>query len=45
MLLTAGGKAAKAAGKDVDASALVLSVAASDEIVFIVRPANLGRKN
>jgi phosphate transport system substrate-binding protein len=33
-------KAAKAAGKDVDMSNLVLSVAASDEVVFIVHPSN-----
>jgi len=33
-------KAAKAAGKEVDASKLVLSVAASDEVVFVVHPKN-----
>lgn len=33
-------KAAKSAGKEVDASKLVLSVAASDEVVFIVHPTN-----
>jgi len=33
-------KAARSAGKEVDASKLVLSVAASDEVVFIVHPKN-----
>ena len=33
-------KAAKAAGRDIDASKLVLSVAATDEVVFIVHPSN-----
>ena len=33
-------KAAKSAGRDIDASKLVLSVAASDEVVFIVHPSN-----
>lgn len=33
-------KAAKSAGKEVDASKLVLSVAATDEVVFIVHPKN-----
>jgi phosphate transport system substrate-binding protein len=33
-------KAAKSAGRDIDASKLVLSVAASDEVVFIVNPSN-----
>jgi phosphate transport system substrate-binding protein len=33
-------KAAKSAGRDVDATRLVLSVAAMDEVVFIVHPSN-----